>query len=755
MTQQSPSALFYSQAMRLIDDIKRQYLSGELKTTDEIVAAVQGFVTDYNNSAGRPLTKFEPFVEGEPPSSEKMADLWKSLETDLNVAQDHLDVVRASAVFMHNYITTELLQASRENQKAVNKLKALQLYSSAQDLNVVVLGDFFKDRNLIDESFTPAGNRVVIDNPGYLTLAPSGGVNDFTNSARVKILSTSNGFKGNNQEVLAGADNSKETTIKFQAESVRHEKESVILDSEPNTWFEYEYNYVFPGDRFNARNYNFHYINDAAGATSELVDWAIGPDNGVLKLDLEFDLNTVKKINQIVLTPFGMSENKNNPVQVTKVQISKDGTNWLNVVPSNVWVGSNTEISSLRSVESFVLGNAVWLFSEQETRYIRISIEQPEPLDANIGHLYYTRTPSTSDTSSTTDYVESATPSLDNDFETAVDNVFAKWTEKDTNNTVTVTKSSVHYHHGSSAVKLVNTAGGEDDYMYRNYSARKIQPNTEYMFSAWCYVASIDEPALNRRGLHASLVKKNNKRKFLGRTKINMTHPIGQWERHEVIFTTPREFDHITLRLYSPKGTVYWDDVRLAPTSATQNPPSTPAPVRQEGPNPPLSNPVKYYSAANVVGGGLTQRREFFEGKRWVIAVRDVSITSKVYSTAGSMVSHPFKAGGLIDRIALEADIVIPPNYPANTTWVRFYVSPDNGLTWLPIARVQDDFTGIPEVIAFNDPLPSEFRESGVYYYDSSKAVDSLRVKIEISRPYDQSSSTPVVKSYKLKMRRR
>lgn len=192
---------------------------------------------------------------------------------------------------------------------------------------------------------------------------------------------------------------------------------------------------------------------------------------------------------------------------------------------------------------------------------------------------------------------------------------------------------------------------------------------------------------------------------------------------------------------------------------------------RREGPVPSISNPVQYNDPKYSVVGNLIKKVELLDGKRWAIGIRDISVDQVGYKTTGIIISKPFKINGVVDRVSLEADVEIPESFPSDSgeLWVKFFVSPDDGINWFPISRVQDDYLGIPEIIAFNDPLPAEYHEVGVGYESVATAVNSVRVKIELSRPANSTttsantaadesltaSSSPVVKSYKLKVRQR
>lgn len=176
--------------------------------------------------------------------------------------------------------------------------------------------------------------------------------------------------------------------------------------------------------------------------------------------------------------------------------------------------------------------------------------------------------------------------------------------------------------------------------------------------------------------------------------------------------------------------------------------------IRTEGPIPSIEDTTEFHE--RYVDGNLLQRREYFVGDRWAIGLRDFLIQQVEYETFGVLVTRPLRVGGVVDRVILhEADFDIPDSYPSEALWVRFYVSPDDGENWYPISRIQDPDLGIPEQIAFNDPTPAELRDPGVAYYTVNREVTSLRLKVEMVRPDNSVATTPVLRSYILKVRKR
>lgn len=619
MAQLAPTTMEYGQLMALVQEFLEEYQDAEVTDIETISEQVQNIITQYNSIGGKPLAEFEEFQLGETPDSIKMNRVWTRLQNDINIVQDQLDVLRAAVVFVHNFIATEIELAKNQNAQASNKLKTLQLYTTAHDTNIIQFGDYFQNLDFVDLTLIPGDQKISLLNPGTVALARESDTSNLSEDSLLRVLDTSNGFMGNNQEIKDPAtatidpvENKPLYVFKAEVDG-RHADLDEVIDGEPNTWFEYESYLVSPGDRQRAKDLNFTYrlsatatntstsgTSTSTNETTGLVDWAKGPKDGVLKLELEFDLTEPKVVNSIMLMPFGLEQNKNYPVNIKLVQTSPNGTDWTAVTPQNLYVATDANLQSARSSANVSIGQALFTFDERTIRYIRVSMEQREPVDCNIGHLYYE------------------------------------------------TKKTVRYE-------------------------KKVVPN-----------------------------------------------PLV------------------------PGGTI------------TLDVPITTGGDRVEGPIPPVNEPDRYYGNNGLIVQNLVQNTEYFSGKRWAIGIRDILIEESLYKPTSMLISKPFRVAGVVDRVSLEADTFVPSNFSIEDgLWIKFFVSPNDGLNWYPISRIQDDFLGIPEIIAFNDPIPAEFREIGVQYINTNSVVNSLRVKIELSRPEDLVSSSPIVRSYKLKVRKK
>jgi hypothetical protein len=600
MTQLSPTNISRTQIVDRIKSLKRSYEIGLIRTPHELQAEFDKMLTEYMTKVGTPTVEWDPIALGEPPSTTKINDFWGKVIDDVMNAQSELDILRASVTLTHNLIKTELLKARNQNAQLDNKLKTLQLYSTVQDNTVSVFGDYFKSTDFTD---TPKSTTIDLETSGQISLLKLQS-QELMSRAKISVLETSNGFAGNNQEIENPEDAEKdpiteEKDYRFYSQRSQVGKLDAVKDQNPTTWFEYENNLVYPGDKQLAKNFNFTYVNDLNLPGGAKLDWGAGPSGGVLHLNVEIDLQSLHTVNNITYSPFGLRDNKNNPVMIRSASISEDGTEWQQVGQENIWVGTNTSLQALRVGDNISLGPVQWSFSPKSIRYVRFEIEQPNAIDSNIGHLWYKN--------------------------------------KDT-------------------VKVVER--------------------------------TIPDPA------------------------------------------TPGE------------------EIIIKETVTTEG-------ARIEGPNPKVSKPWEHYSSPKVDFGTYVQKREWFRGKRWAIGIRDISIGQIRYAQQGTYISKPFRVNGVVDRVAIESDFSIPANFDSDERWIKYYVSPNDGLSWYEISPIQNNFNNVPEIVVFNDPLPVAFREENAAYYQVTNTVESIRVKIVLSRPGSEESASPIVTNYRLKVRRR
>lgn len=147
---------------------------------------------------------------------------------------------------------------------------------------------------------------------------------------------------------------------------------------------------------------------------------------------------------------------------------------------------------------------------------------------------------------------------------------------------------------------------------------------------------------------------------------------------------------------------------------------------------------------------------------RYAIGIKELGIYSASYGVTSEFTSTPFSVPGPISKVALYADYTIPKAYKVQDplkAWVEFYVTFDDGASFLQIAPVSNiptvDGSGrrVPTIINVNSSLATAERLGNQGYFDSDRDVRSCRLRCRFIRP-DKAGfehTSPILKGYKLK----
>jgi len=155
--------------------------------------------------------------------------------------------------------------------------------------------------------------------------------------------------------------------------------------------------------------------------------------------------------------------------------------------------------------------------------------------------------------------------------------------------------------------------------------------------------------------------------------------------------------------------------------------------------------------------------REESNRYRYAIGISDMNFGIQEYKSTSIFVSKQYKIKTLAE-ISLAVNDFVPSEFGSGE-WLKYYVSLDNGATFLRInptnyndKKFLDGFV-IPKIIYCNSEIPAEFRAktpTGVYaYYDSPSEIKNVRVKTEMSRPSGNEfkNFTPIVYSFSLNIK--
>lgn len=390
MSEVVPSTLAHSEALKLIRELKQDF-DEEAVDFEELIEQLSQILASFQHELGSPRLEYEPVAETEPPSSRKTNRAWQRIEDDFNILKQQADMVRASTLLTHNVLATEVQESRNQTSRVENKVKTLQLFSIDDSPGVLSFSDTFNDVNQIDVESIPKENRPGLLSRGNLTLGMAGEAVNLAPEADIAIGEEwSNGFLGNNQTIEPLENHPKNPVndnphYEFKAQNRDYRDFEHITDREPDTWIEYESYYIPERDR--PVGVTFTYRATGEDGVSESIDWAQRPPNGVLRLQLNFDLQEKRTLNQIEFTPKSFGE-KDYPVFVQEIAVSSDGTTW-DRVGGDKWVGNEPSLRTARSAEDVTVGSAVWGFESRSVRYVRIRVRQDNAMKTKTGYIYW------------------------------------------------------------------------------------------------------------------------------------------------------------------------------------------------------------------------------------------------------------------------------------------------------------------------------------------------------------------------------
>lgn len=405
--QSAPSNKIYAQALSKIEKLVNRYSSLKDRSPDKIAMEISNALVEINQDLNKPLLDYEEFEFGEVPDSFKMNKILSDLASDINIIIDESDIIRSATVQTHNFIKTEILKSEEENTHLHNKIKTLQLYSNNEDSSILYLGDYFYNDDYIDWDLVPVDKRVELKKGDRITLGIESQQSALSAQANVSVLLGSNGFIGNNQELKSGIvgnnpDSANNNGLVFLSEEDRSspfDQLDNIIDSQPDTLFEFEKYFINPKEKAKAGNFNFTYQASDNSQLSYLtpllgegreVDWADGLQDGKLKLFLLVDIGSISKVDIINFLPYGLRNNANAPILIKKVSLSIDQTDWFPLSRQNVFVANGIDQNSVKlNSEDIVINLASFQAEGVEARFILFEIEQGTPYKTNAGHFYY------------------------------------------------------------------------------------------------------------------------------------------------------------------------------------------------------------------------------------------------------------------------------------------------------------------------------------------------------------------------------
>jgi len=150
MAQLSTGTIYYDQIIIKIQGFIAKYQNNKSASYSEIAKEYNTLVTEINKYAGTQISKYQPVVKGEPPSSKKINKFIQSVSDDLNIIAKQLDYQTAMFVSTFNLFNAEVEKEARFINRIKSKTSILNTYTKSPGTDLFYLGDSFDNLDFID-----------------------------------------------------------------------------------------------------------------------------------------------------------------------------------------------------------------------------------------------------------------------------------------------------------------------------------------------------------------------------------------------------------------------------------------------------------------------------------------------------------------------------------------------------------------------------------------------------------------------------
>jgi len=809
MAQVSSNLMAYDQIFLKIRDFMILEKTNSFKTNEERIEKYNQLLSEIYQGISGPMTKFDPYIKGEPPISSKINKFSKDLANDMNVIAEHVDYLVAKTINTFNLFSTEIENEKRYAERIASKAKILQMYTQSPSNDVVYLGDSFDNADQVDFNRVKINFNPHIYNGSFsLPIVKS----RLWSPNRVSITS-SDGFMGNNHQVIRSTSSDGTSSYRYIFESnPTISSVAGIMDSNPLTYFEYEALNVDrdsgPVNKNTVSDNEFSYVtgtrSDATQGAGSLTNWSNYDLTKPLVLTVVMESNVATNANSIDIVPYFGSSNF---VKVNQIRIFKEDGTSEDILDKAIFIGSSFAPLTIESAQNYFYNKATVKFSERKILKVEVIFEQDSIQDIDIKHLYWKPNyPQDEETESPFYGLSRFNPDvLSRDIYEEVTynkdiiipplhqpNKFKANTNNPGSIKVTLKKKPVVYN----AYIITFDIDGEKVY-FQNWTTDLNDPDR---YIQWKESPDFEAPpnADDPRPVkyfqsesdanqdYQSVISFINgiKQPISTTGTVSSVAGAGPWTA-TITGMTDVQLLEVGAYITATDGTGKLfggtpQSVRVSEiTSSTSikytvtggTPPvpgtvtgisrtnfvsisSSSFPTASELLN--IINPAVEYITHTSLGRTLepvvpiTAETEMYRAKRLAIGIRDISVSYETYADQAEIVSTPYLFDAPVEAIMLSVETNIDNTF-SNKININYYISAD-GSNWMKISPVQLDTQGIAEVIVFNKNIPDSYQIPGVAYLNSPKVpniVNKIYVKIEMIKNKN-TNITPLIYSYEL-----
>lgn len=600
------------------------------------------------------------------------------------------------------------------------------MYSNSPGNDLYYTGDSFDNLDFVDINKIQS-NRMALVKDGSVKLPISKTIPWVVSAVSVD-QDGSNGLIGNNHAVFNTENVNTDTKYYFEKDP-RIGLIGNMIDDIPDTYFEYEAINIPTSQRLarGAKDFEFFYTKQLKVNNQDVVQYSSWADHGLdqsLNLTLILESERSQKMNSLTIVPFfGQAEMLYPEVEVTKVIATNADTNEVvDLISSSIFIGNTIVPQTIESIKNYNYEQCVIDFPEIKTKFIKIYFKQKSYNDVKVKHLYWKP--------SATSPVQFRSQSRFNPeilASTGYEQVSYNLSELipdirrpnqfklDTNESTKVVRINAVLPHEYTPKHIVK---------YKQY----LNHATPTSGQSWATPNTFD---VYYQGKEQDLFFGNRKLEQIDRQYLP-TLSIQNAKLHDSITDAEGTITYIRGKFVNN----YWQRINFLDLTTEQ--------VTADIQNQKFNKDIN-----------LQKQNELYDAKKWTISINSIQPHYNIYSNVGQIVSKSFEFPYNLKTLMISSETsnkVTGSSTVGDVNSVKYYISADDGNSWISISPIENPFSGIPEILSFNENVEGSVRVPGVSYFNYPKVpkeIRKIRVKIELNKP-TSSNISPIIHSYKL-----
>jgi hypothetical protein len=351
---QNKSKLIEGRMQELFLELRAQYNNGEIKTRTEYLYQIFNRLRVFYDTIGKPTMQVRE--ADRVPSSREYNQMILEVHKDLGILYEEAEQI--TQALSESFLQIEIDRRSLDQQlrHLEDKMKEVAKKMS-QEAFTKVFRDSFIDQENYDQDMPRDVLAHVWTREGVLTLQPRIS-EDYIQEATVRIVD-GNGLPGNTKQVRSIAGE-----LKFIGEENLHLNLAEILDTNADTWFEYESFELTPRTLLEAGYLGFDY--------KEGMRWIV-EQGTALTFTIEIELPVAKPVNWFSINPFIPNDKGASASRIKKIELHD---------------GKGSVYQPLEGDGTFS-EEKIFLFGRQDCKRIVITFEQEHAYETQVGHLFY------------------------------------------------------------------------------------------------------------------------------------------------------------------------------------------------------------------------------------------------------------------------------------------------------------------------------------------------------------------------------